>query len=64
MKSKQKPLVKETTKHSNLVSTDSFPDEVTEEENDDWREHWKQMPEFSNEEKSPFKNIMCIQSAR
>lgn len=63
MKSKQKPLVKETTKYSNLVSTDSFPDEVTEEENDDWREHWKQMPEFSNEEKAPFKTL-CIQSAR
>ncbi len=43
MKSKQKPLVKETTQHSNLVSTDSFPDEV-EEGNDDWREHWKQIP--------------------
>ena len=62
MKSKQKSIVKESTKYSSLVVPDSFPDEV-EEDNDDWREHWKQMPEFSNEEKSPFKTL-CIQSAR
>jgi hypothetical protein len=62
MKSKQKSIAKETTKYSNLVAPYSFPDEA-EEGNDDWREHWKQMPEFSNEEKSPFKTL-CIQSAR
>ncbi len=57
MKSKQKATIKESTEYSSLVSVDSFPDEV-EEDNDDWREHWKQMPEFSNEEKPPFKTLL------
>jgi hypothetical protein len=57
MKPKQKSIIKESTKYASLVSVDSFPDEV-EEDNDDWREHWKQMPEFSNEEKPPFKTLL------
>ena len=51
---KPKPVIKESTKYASHVSVDSFPDEV-EEGNDDWREHWKQMPEFCNEDNGVFK---------
>lgn len=63
-----KPEVSESTEYDNFMdklgksrteapTLDGFLDEVHEAEDDDWREHWQDMPEFIQEDNKTHKTI-------